>query len=368
MGKFVEFYGEGLDNLSLADRATIANMAPEYGATCGIFPIDRETINYLHLSGRDNDQVELVEAYAKAQGMWRDADTPEAEYSATLALDISTVAPCLAGPKRPQDRIPLADVKVRFRQHLADATKTRERGGAARVTTPQGERYELKDGAVVIAAITSCTNTSNPSVMIGAGLVAKKARERGLTVKPWVKTSLAPGSLVVRDYLNRAGLMDDLNNLGFNIVGYGCTTCIGNSGPLPEEVSRGIMEGDLIATSVLSGNRNFEGRVHTEVKMNFLASPPLVVAYAIAGTVDIDLQNDPLGQDADGNAVHLKDIWPSQVKINATIAASVDSDMFRHSYRQAFAGDANWTGINVSESNRYQWKDDLHLRTEPTLF
>ncbi len=368
VGKFVEFYGDGLDNLSLADRATIANMAPEYGATCGIFPIDRETVNYLRLSGRDEEQVELVEAYARAQGMWRDAATPEADYSATLGLDIGTVTPSLAGPKRPQDRIPLADMSDRFRRHLADMTKDRQRGGVARVETPQGGNYELKDGAVVIAAITSCTNTSNPSVMIGAGLVAKKAGELSLGVKPWVKTSLAPGSLVVRDYLDRAGLSGDLDRLGFNIVGYGCTTCIGNSGPLPEAISRGIREGDLVATSVLSGNRNFEGRVHAEVKMNFLASPPLVVAYAIAGTVDIDLQNDPLGHDASGNAVYLKDIWPSQAEINAVIAASIDSDMFRQSYRQAFAGDANWTGINVTESNRYQWNNDSTYVQNPPYF
>ena len=368
VGKFVEFYGDGLDNLSLADRATIANMAPEYGATCGIFPIDRETVNYLRLSGRDDDQVELVEAYAKAQGMWRDAGTPEADYSAALSLDIGTVTPSLAGPKRPQDRIPLAHAKDSFRGHLADATRARNGGGVARVETPQGDHYELKDGAVVIAAITSCTNTSNPSVMVGAGLVAKKAGARGLAVKPWVKTSLAPGSLVVRDYLNRAGLTADLDNLGFNIVGYGCTTCIGNSGPLPEEVSRGIAQGDLVATAVLSGNRNFEGRVHAEVKMNFLASPPLVVAYAIAGTMDFDMQNDPLGRDADGNAVYLKDIWPSQAEINSVIAASVDSDMFRNTYRQAFTGDANWTGINVPESNRYQWSNDSTYVQNPPYF
>ena len=319
VGKFVEFYGDGLDNLSLADRATIANMAPEYGATCGIFPIDRETVDYLRLSGRDDEQVELVEAYARAQGMWREAGTPEAQYSATLGLDIGTVAPSLAGPKRPQDRIPLADAKHSFRRHLAEATKDRVNGGAAQVETTQGENYQLTDGAVVIAAITSCTNTSNPSVMVGAGLVAKKARERGLAVKPWVKTSLAPGSLVVRDYLDRAGLSAHLDGLGFNIVGYGCTTCIGNSGPLPGEVSRGIREGDLIATSVLSGNRNFEGRVHAEVRMNFLASPPLVVAYAIAGTMDIDLQREPLGRDDGGNDVYLKDIWPTGAEIGAAI-------------------------------------------------
>ena len=362
VGKFVEFYGNGLDNLSLADRATIANMAPEYGATCGIFPIDRETINYLRLSGRDDDQVELVEAYAKAQGMWRAAGSPEAHYSATLELDMGTVTPSLAGPKRPQDRIPLAEVGSSFRRHLADMTGRDE---AAQTAVSD---YELKDGAVVIAAITSCTNTSNPAVMVGAGLVAKKAREKGLSVKPWVKTSLAPGSLVVRDYLDRAGLSADLDGLGFNIVGYGCTTCIGNSGPLPEEVSQGIRAGDLVATSVLSGNRNFEGRVHAEVKMNFLASPPLVVAYAIAGTVDIDLANDPLGRDTDGNAVYLKDIWPGQDEINAVIAASIDSDMFRNSYRQAFAGDANWTGIDAPQSSRYQWSGESTYVQNPPYF
>ena len=368
VGKFVEFYGDGLDNLSLADRATIANMAPEYGATCGIFPIDRETVNYLRLSGRDDEQVELVEAYAKAQGMWREAGAPEARYSTTLGLDIGTVMPSLAGPKRPQDRIPLGNAKQQFHQHLADTTKHRERSGVVRVETSRGENYDLTDGAVVIAAITSCTNTSNPSVMVGAGLVARKARERGLSVKPWVKTSLAPGSLVVRDYLERAGLSADLDELGFNVVGYGCTTCIGNSGPLPEEVSRGIREGDLVAASVLSGNRNFEGRVHAEVKMNFLASPPLVVAYAIAGSMDIDLQHDPLGRDTSGNAVYLKDIWPAQSEINATIATSIDADMFRQSYRHAYAGDANWTGIRAAQSRRYQWSNDSTYIQNPPYF
>ena len=362
VGKFVEFYGDGLDNLSLADRATIANMAPEYGATCGIFPIDRETIDYLRLSGRDEAQVKLVEAYAKAQGLWREAGAPEARYSATLALDISTVTPSLAGPKRPQDRIPLADMKTGFRRHLAEMSGRDEPAHSAVAD------YRLQDGAVVIAAITSCTNTSNPAVMVGAGLVAKKAQERGLSVKPWVKTSLAPGSLVVRDYLERAGLNTALDALGFNVVGYGCTTCIGNSGPLPEAVSRGIRAGDLVATSVLSGNRNFEGRVHAEVKMNFLASPPLVVAYAIAGTVDIDLQHAPLGRDADGNAVYLKDIWPSQAEINSVIAASIDSAMFRNSYQQAFAGDANWTGIAVSAGSRYEWRADSTYVQNPPYF
>ena len=368
VGKFVEFYGDGLDNLSLADRATIANMAPEYGATCGIFPVDRETINYLRLSGRNDEQVELIEAYTKAQGMWRGAGMPEAHYSATLSLDIGTVTPSLAGPKRPQDRIPLENAKQQFRQHLAAATKDRKRSGVARVETPQGEHYYLTDGAVVIAAITSCTNTSNPAVMVGAGLVAKKARERGLSVKPWVKTSLAPGSLVVRDYLDRAGLSANLNELGFNIVGYGCTTCIGNSGPLPEEVSYGIREGDLSVTSVLSGNRNFEGRVHAEVKMNFLASPPLVVAYAIAGTMDIDLQYDSLGHDSGGNAVYLKDIWPTVAEINATITHAIDADMFRKSYQSAFAGDANWTAISVPVGNRYQWRHDSTYVQSPPYF
>ena len=362
VGKFVEFYGDGLDNLSLADRATIANMAPEYGATCGIFPIDRETINYLRLSGRDDEQVELVEAYARAQGLWREAGSPGARYSASLELDIGTVAPSLAGPKRPQDRIPLAEVGSSFRHHLKDMT------GRDEVAHTEAPGYRLQDGAVVIAAITSCTNTSNPAVMVGAGLVAKKARARGLSVKPWVKTSLAPGSLVVRDYLERAGLSAHLDALGFNIVGYGCTTCIGNSGPLPEDVSRGLRAGDLVATSVLSGNRNFEGRVHAEVKMNFLASPPLVVAYAIAGTVNIDLQRDPLGQDRDGNAVYLEDIWPGQDEINAVIAAAIDADMFRSSYRQATSGDANWLGIDAPQGSRYQWSEASTYVQNPPYF
>ena len=362
VGKFVEFYGDGLDNLSLADRATIANMAPEYGATCGIFPIDRETINYLRLSGRRAEQVDLVEAYAKAQGMWREAGSFDARYAATLELDMGTVTPCLAGPKRPQDRIPLGDVGSGFRRHLKDMSGRDEPAQA------EAPGYDLHDGAVVIAAITSCTNTSNPAVMVGAGLLAKKARIRGLTAKPWVKTSLAPGSLVVRDYLERAKLSEHLNALGFSIVGYGCTTCIGNSGPLPGEVSQAIRDGDLVATSVLSGNRNFEGRVHAEVKMNFLASPPLVVAYAIAGTVDIDLQQDPLGRDANGNPVYLKDVWPSQAEVNAVIGSSINSAMFRNSYREAFAGDANWTGIAVPASNRYEWREDSTYVQNPPYF
>ena len=373
VGKFVEFHGEGLAQLSLADRATIANMAPEYGATCGIFPIDSETINYLRLTGRPAAQVALVEAYAKAQGMWRDADAPEADYSDAMTLDMGAVAPSLAGPKRPQDRIPLEEAKSSFRRHLAEATKNRKGGGVAQVEARLGAGgqegdYALKDGAIVIAAITSCTNTSNPSVMIGAGLAAKKARERGLKTKPWVKTSLAPGSLVAREYLDRAGLTGPLNELGFNVVGYGCTTCIGNSGPLPEAVSRAVAEGDLIAASVLSGNRNFEGRVHAEVKMNFLASPPLVVAYAIAGTMDIDLRTEPLGLDPSGKAIYLKDIWPSQAEINQTMAASIDSNLFRQSYREVFGGDSRWTGIETPKNNRYEWRDDSTYVRNPPYF
>jgi aconitate hydratase len=365
VGKFVEFYGAGLAGLPLADRATIANMGPEYGATCGIFPIDEETIHYLRLTGRDEEQLELVEAYARAQGLWRDPDNP-AEYSDTLSLDMGTVVPSLAGPKRPQDRIPLSAAKASLAKHLADMVKGRETGGSVQVKSSSGMNYQLKDGAVVIAAITSCTNTSNPSVMVGAGLVAKKARDRGLTVKPWVKTSLGPGSLVVRDYLEKAGLIPYLNELGFNIVGYGCTTCIGNSGPLPAEVSKAIAEGKLIAASVLSGNRNFEGRVHPEVKMNFLASPPLVVAYAIAGTMDIDLVKDPIGTDSAGKPVYLKDIWPSQQEINATMADAIDSTMFRNSYKNVFSGDTRWGGIQVAASTRYGWDDaSTYVRNPP---
>ncbi|MFT5133307.1 MAG: aconitate hydratase, partial [Gammaproteobacteria bacterium] len=368
VGKFVEFYGEGLNHLPLADRATIANMAPEYGATCGIFPIDGETINYLRLSGRDDEQINLVEAYAKAQGMWREDGAADADYSDTMTLDMGTIVPSLAGPKRPQDRIPLSDSKKTFVKHLAEMTKDRKVGGSAQVTSGAGENYQLDDGAVVIAAITSCTNTSNPSVMVGAGLVAKKAAALGLKVKPWVKTSLAPGSLVVRDYLEKAKLIESLNELGFNIVGYGCTTCIGNSGPLPAEVSQGISDGNLMASAVLSGNRNFEGRVHAEVKMNYLASPPLVVAYAIAGTMNIDLQNDPLGQDKNGKDVFLKDIWPLQQEINDTMSRTIDSGIFRDSYASVFAGDSRWAGIKVPESDRYQWNNDSTYVQNPPYF
>ena len=366
VGKFVEFFGNGLDHLPLADRATIANMAPEYGATCGIFPIDKETLRYLEVSGRSHQQITLVEAYVKAQGMWRDADSPEPRYSDTLSLDLSSVEPSLAGPKRPQDRVLLRSSKQTYRENLKTMAKDRSGGGSAQIIAPDETEYTLEDGAVVIAAITSCTNTSNPSVMIGAGLLAKKAVEKGLRVKPWVKTSLAPGSMVVSGYLNKANLSGYLDTLGFQTVGYGCTTCIGNSGPLPSEVSKAIKDGDLIVASVLSGNRNFEGRVHSEVRMNFLASPPLVVAYAIAGTMDIDLYNDPLGTDKDGTAVYLKDLWPSQKEINDTIASSIDSEMFRSSYENVFAGDTRWANIQVPTTDQFAWDaSSTYVRNPP---
>ncbi|MEM7467286.1 MAG: aconitate hydratase AcnA, partial [Pseudomonadota bacterium] len=365
VGKFVEFYGPGLDALTLADRATIANMAPEYGATCGIFPIDAETVNYLRLSGRPADQVALVEQYARATGMWRDKNSADAVYSDTLSLDMASVEPSLAGPKRPQDRINLRESKATYQALLTEATAKRSGGGIAHVD--EGN-YDLVDGAVVIAAITSCTNTSNPSVMMGAGLLAKNAQARDLKVKPWVKTSLAPGSMVVTDYLTEAGVMSALESLGFHHVGYGCTTCIGNSGPLPGPVSEAITRGDLIATSVLSGNRNFEGRVHAEVRMNFLASPPLVVAYALAGTMDIDLYNDPIGQDPSGNDVFLKDLWPSGQDIQDAISATIDSDMFASSYENVFKGDERWTSIDVPTSNQFAWNDKSTYVKHPPYF
>ncbi|MCC7412138.1 MAG: aconitate hydratase AcnA [Gammaproteobacteria bacterium] len=366
VGKFVEFCGDGLDTLPLADRLTIANMAPEYGATCGLFPIDAETTGYLRLTGRSESQIALVEAYARAQGFWRERGSAEARYSGVLELDMATVVPSLAGPRRPQDRFALVDARQVFRDALAPMVRERSSGGRATVNTAGG-RCELSDGAVVIAAITSCTNTSNPSVLIGAGLVAKKANERGLTSKPWVKTSLAPGSLVVTDYLARAGLSPHLDALGFHTVGYGCTTCIGNSGPLPEPVSQGIRDGNLVACSVLSGNRNFEGRVHAEVKMNFLASPPLVVAYAIAGTLDIDLDRDPLGTGSDGEPVYLRDIWPTREEI-ASARRVIDAQMFTRSYGNVFAGDARWAGIEVPRSNRYAWQRDSTYIQNPPYF
>ncbi len=366
VGKFVEFFGPGLDNLPLADRATIANMAPEYGATCGIFPIDAETVRYLELSGRSPDQVALVKLYAQQTGMWRDENSPNAVYSDTLSLDMGNVEPCLAGPKRPQDRITLKSVKEEFAGFLAEATKNRTSGGSSKVTGT--EPYELRDGAVVIAAITSCTNTSNPYVMMAAGMLAKNANERGLKSKPWVKTSLAPGSLVVTSYLEKAGVTPHLNALGFQNVGYGCTTCIGNSGPLPPTVSAAIKDGDLVACSVLSGNRNFEGRVHAEVKMNFLASPPLVVAYALAGTMDIDMFNDPLGTDNNGDKVYLKDIWPSAKDVDDAVTANIDSKMFAASYATVFDGDARWAGIEVPASNQFEWDDSSTYVKNPPYF
>ncbi len=369
VGKFVEFYGEGLDHLPLADRATLANMAPEYGATCGIFPIDNETLTYLRLSGRDEEQIAVVEAYAKAQGMFRSSNDTPVRYSSTLSLDISTVVPSLAGPKRPQDRVPLNRSQAMFNDSLKALREERKASGNGTATTTiNGEEVEIKDGAVAIAAITSCTNTSNPSVMLGAGLVARKAREKGLTVKPWVKTSLGPGSRVVSDYLEHAGLMDDLDALGFNVVGYGCTTCIGNSGPLPPEVSKAISEGDLTVTSVISGNRNFEGRVHAEVRMNYLASPPLVVAYAIAGTMDIDLQNDSLGKDKEGNDVYLKDIWPSQHEIQQMVLKNVTREQFTASYKDVFAGNARWAELLSPEGQLFDWNDDSTYIQNPPYF
>ncbi|WGV54898.1 aconitate hydratase AcnA [Stenotrophomonas indicatrix] len=390
VGKFVEFYGDGLQHLPLADRATIGNMAPEYGATCGIFPIDNESLTYLRLSGRSEEQIALVEAYAKAQGLWHDANSPHAQYSTTLELDMGTVKPSLAGPKRPQDRVLLEDVQKNYRDALVGMTANRDKrsedvstfvneGGGAAVGNEQlakgyadiemdGRKVRLKDGAVVIAAITSCTNTSNPAVMIGAGLLARNAAAKGLDRKPWVKTSLGPGSRVVTDYLEKAGVLTELEKIGFYVVGYGCTTCIGNSGPLPTEVSAGIASGDLVVTSVLSGNRNFEGRVHPEVKMNYLASPPLVVAYAIAGTTDIDLTTEPLGTGSDGQPVYLRDIWPSNKEIGDVIAATVGPEMFKQNYADVFKGDTRWNTIASPDGDLYEWSDASTYIKNPPYF
>jgi aconitate hydratase len=358
VGKFVEFYGDGLDHLPLADRATLGNMSPEFGSTCAVFPIDNETLRYLKLSGRPPAQVELVEAYSKEQGLWRSKD---ARYSKTVSLDLGAVEPCIAGPRRPQERIPLRSAAATAKKLLADSNPSAS-------IESDGERFTLDDGAIVIAAITSCTNTSNPAVMVGAALLARNARERGLTTKPWVKTSLAPGSKVVTDYLERANLLDDLEALGFHLVGYGCTTCIGNSGPLPEAIANGIRETGLIACSVLSGNRNFEGRIHPLVKMNFLASPPLVVAYALAGTIRIDLYNDPIGSDLNGNDVFLKDIWPGSREINDLIAANVNARMFSDSYAAVFDGDDNWNGLAVPAGETFAWDDDSTYIKNPPYF
>jgi len=374
VGKFVEFYGPGLDALSLPDRATIANMAPEYGATMGFFPVDAETLRYLRLTGRPESVVERVEAYTKAQGLFRTPETPDPEFTDTLELDLASVEPSLAGPKRPQDRIPLSEMKTAFRKTLQAPVRERgfalppERMEAKAVVGTNGSRAEMRHGAVVIAAITSCTNTSNPSVMVGAGLVARKAAERGLQVKPYVKTSLAPGSRVVTEYLTKSGLLESLAELGFNVVGYGCTTCIGNSGPLPGKVVEAIQGADLIAAAVLSGNRNFEGRVNPHVQANYLASPPLVVAYALAGTVDIDLHNEPLGTDREGNPVYLRDIWPTTQEIMETIRSSVDAEMFREQYANVFTGNETWNSIPSPDGDLYEWDPDSTYIQEPPFF
>jgi len=398
VGKFVEFYGPGLSSLSLADRATIANMAPEYGATMGYFPVDAETIAYLRFTGRPEAQVHLVDAYMKEQGLFRTDDTPDPEYSDALALDLAAVEPSIAGPKRPQDRVRLAEGKKSWRANLVSmlegtaAQPDKEKiarwlteggsPGAPQGTMPNpeadpwgcvevrdnGNAFDLKHGSVVIAAITSCTNTSNPAVMLAAGLVAKKAAERGLTVKPWVKTSLAPGSQVVTAYLDEAGLTPYLQRMGFYLVGYGCTTCIGNSGPLPEPISAAIRDGDLVAVSVLSGNRNFEGRVQSEVRANYLASPPLVVAYAIAGTMDIDLYHDPIGTGADGRAVYLRDIWPTQSEVSDAVLKTVKSEMFRAKYAHVFEGNDEWRALDVPEGDLYAWDAGSTYIKRPPYF
>ncbi|GAA4024124.1 aconitate hydratase AcnA [Sphingomonas swuensis] len=364
VGRFVEFFGPGLDAMTLADRATIANMAPEYGATCGFFPIDERTLDYLRLTGREDGRIALVEAYAKAQGMWRDADTPEPVFTDTLELDLGSVVPSLAGPKRPQDRVVLSDVDDQFN---AELEATYKKGNDPRVPVA-GADYDLGNGDVVIAAITSCTNTSNPSVLVAAGLVARKARALGLDSKPWVKTSLAPGSQVVTDYLDRAGLSEDLNAIGFDLVGYGCTTCIGNSGPLPEPISQAINEKDLVAVSVLSGNRNFEGRVSPDCRANYLASPPLVVAYALAGTVRSDITTSPIGTASNGEPVFLKDIWPTNDEIRALIDAHVHSDLFKARYADVYAGDERWQGISVSGGDTYTWPAASTYIANPPYF
>ncbi len=395
VAKFVEFYGAGVGSLSLADRATLGNMSPEYGATCAIFPIDQETLRYLHFTARDEARVKLVEAYAKAQGLFHNADAPEADYSDHLELDLSTVEPSLAGPKRPQDRISLRLARQSFEKALdslrlpgkdrrgprvghwegeggtpAAVAEVAPPGVEVRMQTESGQpvEFELRDGSVVIAAITSCTNTSNPSVMVAAGLLAKKAVEKGLRRPPWVKTSLAPGSKVVTEYLEEAGLTESLNRLGFNLVGYGCTTCIGNSGPLPGEIAEAIEEHGLVACSVLSGNRNFEGRINPHVRANYLASPPLVVAYALAGRMDIDLYHEPLGRDQQGHDVFLKDLWPSQSEITETVRACVKREMFERKYADVFTGDETWKNLPIPEGDRYDWQNESTYIRKPPFF
>ncbi len=387
VGKFVEFFGEGLSALPLADRATLGNMSPEFGSTCAIFPIDAETLRYLRLTGRDKDQISRVEAYAKEQGLWHHAGQAPADYSSVLRLDLATIEPCIAGPRRPQDRILLSKTRETYHRELEPLIETRASKSAGSNSTSPGaaaddsrnlapretpvslgdKNFMLRDGAVVIAAITSCTNTSNPAVLIGAGLLARKARERGLQVKPWVKTSLAPGSQVVTSYLRQSGLLEDLEALGFGIVGYGCTTCIGNSGPLLPPIHDAIQRHDLVACAVISGNRNFEGRVHPDVRMNFLASPPLVVAHALVGTMDQDLQRQPLGKDKDGKEVFLKDIWPTQKEIHE-ILDGIRAEMFQQVYASVFEGNSQWKALEIPEGEIYTWKDDSTYVRLPPFF
>ncbi len=370
VGKFVEFYGEGLANLPLADRATIANMAPEYGATCGIFPVDEESLKYLEITGRDKDHIQVVREYLEAQGLFGSSVDDAVEYSSNLSLDLSTVEPSVAGPKRPQDRLTLGMARKSFTAAFPDAAEKLDESKKTSTATLTKDAdlqvSDMEDGSVVIAAITSCTNTSNPSVMLAAGLVAKKAREKGIQTKPWVKTSLAPGSLVAKKYLEQANLLGDMNALGFNVVGYGCTTCIGNSGPLPDEVSKEVQERNLVAVSVLSGNRNFEGRVNPEVKANYLMSPPLVVAYALAGTINIDISKDAIAHDKDGNPVYLRDIWPTQKEVADTVASCISREMYEDAYADVFKGDEKWQNIPVTESNLFDWKDvSTYIRRAP---
>ena len=363
VGKFVEFYGEGVSEVPLSNRATIGNMSPEYGSTIAVFPIDEKTTDYMRLTGRDEQQIALVEAYAKAQGLWHDP-AHEPVFSEYIELDLSSVVPSIAGPKRPQDRIQLVDAKANF--EAAVPSYTPDPAKTVPITLADGTSFDLANGAVTVASITSCTNTSNPSVMIGAALLAKKAVERGLNRKPWVKTSLAPGSQVVTDYYEKAGLTQYLDAIGFNLVGYGCVTCIGNTGPLIPEVSHAVNSEDLAVTAVLSGNRNFEGRISPDVKMNYLASPMLVIAYALAGTMDIDLLNDPIAQDKDGNDVHLKDLWPSQAEIEEVVGSSISADMFASRYADVFTGDERWRSLPTPEGNTFEWDEDsTYVRKGP---
>ncbi|WP_423059249.1 aconitate hydratase AcnA [Brevibacterium linens] len=367
VGKFVEFYGKGVAEVPLANRATIGNMSPEFGSTAAIFPIDDVTIDYLKLTGRSAEQIQLVEDYAKTQGLWHDP-SKEVEYSEYIELDLSTVVPSISGPKRPQDRIELSDAKNQFAKDIHNYAAPGEENKSVDVTTGSGENFELANGAVAIASITSCTNTSNPSVMMAAGLLARNARKRGLNSKPWVKTSIAPGSKVVTEYYNKAGLIEDLEALNFYIVGYGCTTCIGNSGPLDQEISDSIQDNDLSVTAVLSGNRNFEGRISPDVKMNYLASPPLVIAYALAGTMDFDFENQPLGKDNDGVDVYLKDLWPSPEEVESVIASSISTDMFDNEYGRIFDGDERWQQLDTPEGKIFEWDDKSTYVRKPTFF